>query len=449
LINNNVSNQELNIKFELPFKSSIDINDKKYISFFGYRLEDLKEFNEKFIDEMLSGNPLIVSFNKKQIGTELSLFPYIDYYISDVPNIILRYEHEYDIINNRLQENIMIKNRKNYSLHFAKKYNESGLCYSLIDEDEIENYDETYLIPPTSGSYYDFDFIEEEIDFNKRDISIFGLGQHSFPFESYEIKDSKIMRINFDSKEPITFIVNFNLNAKKMNLFDFNIKKSYYKLSPTCIRIPPLFDETNKLIHPGEDVKISDFEEDVNGARILLDIVPKEFNKDINKSIYRLYSTWFTAETHKINNNNYPDFVSFDDTNFEISISQKEITIYYHFIYSTKNYLIFIWLLYLIFTPFSIFLINRYYYRKKRNRYFSIMASFGILITYIPQRPYGFTLTLFDIIGLEIIIIVFGFILHWKLTIKVCPKCGKSSKVYLRKTMTPKYRCYNCDSVFD
>ena len=69
--------------------------------------------------------------------------------------------------------------------------------------------------------------------------------------------------------------------------------------------------------------------------RILLDLVPKEFNKDYNYSIYRLYSTWCNTESKKIQNT-VKNYYLFEKSDFEVDDLQNEITIYHNFKFARK-----------------------------------------------------------------------------------------------------------------
>ena len=67
LYNKNVCNQELKLKIMLPYESKINKNQEKYITFYGYSLEDSQDLEENFIDRMLSGNPLTLFYSKNQV----------------------------------------------------------------------------------------------------------------------------------------------------------------------------------------------------------------------------------------------------------------------------------------------------------------------------------------------------------------------------------------------
>ena len=217
--------------------------------------------DENFIDKMISGNPLTIFFSKNQIGTEVTLFPFIDYYFSEIPKIIINCSQELNIIDSRIIENMMISNKGNRTLYLA--YNESKSnfpFYTIINEAEIQNYVYTNLIPSTNGSYYNL-YSGKKISINpeKKDCSIFKWNKSSFPFESYEISDFRQMKIPLNSTKSISFLVNFNLDLDTMNLFEVDQQQSYYSIIPTIIKIPPIFGENSELIKEQSYIRFSEF----------------------------------------------------------------------------------------------------------------------------------------------------------------------------------------------
>ena len=83
-----------------------------------------------------------------------------------------------------MSESLMIENNNNHSLFLA--YNDSlseEPFYTIISEDEIDNYDTTYIFPPTNGSLYNL-YNNKKISTNieKKDLSLLGHGKFSFPF---------------------------------------------------------------------------------------------------------------------------------------------------------------------------------------------------------------------------------------------------------------------------
>lgn len=52
LLSKNISNQQLNVKITLPYKSEISNNQEKYITFYGYSLGNAVSSNESFINKI-------------------------------------------------------------------------------------------------------------------------------------------------------------------------------------------------------------------------------------------------------------------------------------------------------------------------------------------------------------------------------------------------------------
>lgn len=471
LNNENICDQQLNLKITLPYNSKINENDEKYISFFGYPLYDTYQMNENFIDKMLSGEPLILFFSNKHIGTELSLFPYIDYYTSNVPKITLKYDHEFDIDNYRINENLKIKNRNVFPLYLLESYTSEGCpYYTIINSSEKRNYDDVFELSPSNGSFNKEYNNKIPLDYKLIDRSFFGWGKRSFPFERYELSHNIPYKINFNSDSLISYFVDYNLEIIKDNIFQIDQESSYYSIVPTIIYIPPIFDDKSELIKDRTYYGITKFDtklnDNVNGMRILLDLVPKEFNKDCNYSVYRLYSTWCNAESKKIQDQTN-DYYIFEKSDFEVDNLQNEITIYYHIEYYTESvyknifYLMFavaIILPILVLVGDGLTLI-----KKKRHNKIVLLAIFItepliIFVTCVTIQPKEIPmLSLFTIIPLivSIVSIFIGYIILLVLykihknKKPLCPKCKKRSKVRERSTKTKKWICDRCKIEFN
>lgn len=458
LLSRNISNQQLNVKIALPYKSEISKNQEKYITFYGYSLGNAVSSDENFIDKMLSSNPLTIFFSKNQIGTEVTLFPFIDYYFSEIPKIIINCSQELNIIDSRIIENMMICNKGNRTLYLA--YNESKSnfpFYTIINEAEIQNYVYTNLIPSTNGSYYNL-YSGKKISINpeKKDCSIFKWNKSSFPFESYEISDFRQMKIPLNSTKSISFLVNFNLDLDTMNLFEVDQQQSYYSIIPTIIKIPPIFGENSELIKEQSYIRFSEFNKDASGVRFLIDIVPKEFHGNLNMSIYRLYSSWCSAGTNKIIKNS-SSYYTLQGTDFTVDTLQNEITINYFIKYSTKQEIQ--WACYglWLFTPFLILgpLLSLPKSKNQTKKYIKLIIFIGILATIIftslQIRPNGYPFTFFDsVIILEIFFCGMIYSKKDKIIKKpICPNCGTNTYVRKRITKKPKWICDKCKFEFE
>jgi len=243
------------------------------------------------------------------------------------------------------------------------------------------------------------------------------------------------MKIPFNSTKPISFLVDFNLDLDIMSLFEVDKQQSYYTIVPTIIKIPPIFSVNLELIEDQSYIKFSEFNKDASGVRLLIDIIPKEFHKNLNMSIYRLYSSWCSAETNKIIQDS-SSYYTFQGTHFEVDTLQNEITINYYIKYSTKSEIQFRCIVILFITPFLFIGCLLPKERYKTIKFFSIFGIIGeVFYTLLEIRPYYYPINIFDIIILlEIILITLFYFIYKKITkTPICPKCNTNTNVRKRK----------------
>lgn len=457
IFNKNPSNQKVFINIILPYKSQIAESNDKYIYFFGYPLKDTRQLDEDFIDKMISGNPLTLFFYKSQIGTNLSIFPYIDYYVANEPNITLKYFHEFDILNNKIIETLHVKNRYNNTLYLANYNPDSDFpYYTFINEDEADPNNENFFIPITKNSWYSLYNHKIDLNFTVNDQSLFEFGKASYPFESYKLNTSTKRRINIGSNKKLPFFVNYNLDLKTLDIFDIDQTESFYTIYPTILEIPEIFDENINPIWPKTYWLFSNFTKPVNdftgvnGVRLIVDLHPKENNNGSNYSFYRMYSTWCDFVTKKIIDCNSDTF-SFDSANFKIDSLQNEVTINTHFKLTTKTSVllkcIFLWVL-IFFIIFAGLSVN---YKYKYGKIITYIAVIGSCLIFLFERPANYPPSIFDfgIFSSIFLGVITYFTLKKRKSKPVCPKCHKKSKVRYRKMKKPHWICDGCKHKFE
>ena len=389
--------KEMNIKIILQYSTKICEDKQKYIYFIGYPLENIDQvvnFN------VLSDDPLTLLFSKNQVGTNLSFIPYVDYYSIENPKIILDYDHEYDIRNERIEESLDIKNNYNQSLFYVTFEEDGQQHYKIIGLDDDSNYEKPYDLQPTKGYVTLHTGKEIPLDFSKKSCAVFGWNKILFPFECYEIDDSRIMTVDFETNQPLSFFVKYDLDINKMDLFEINQEESYYCISPTKCETPLVININNTAFYQPRilDVSKAGFVCQNSGQFLMMTY------DDI-----RYYSTVFNAEKKSVIDSS-GDSYSFNESNFVINIPHNEITINYHLKYSTKSIYKFyfaILMVWIVFTGYITMKVEKY-----KGLSF-IAGTTGYLYTLLQIHPEGYPLmTLFNII--PVLLVLSLILLHFR-----------------------------------
>ena len=389
--------KEMNIKIILPYSTKISEDKQKYIYFFGYPLENIDQISNF---NVLADDPLTLLFSKIQTGTKLSFFPYIDYYSIDIPKIILDYNHKYDIINERIKESLDIKNNYNQSLFYVTFEEDGQQYYKIIGLDDDDNYEKPYDLQPTKEYVTLHTGKEIPLDFSKKSCAVFGWNNILFPFECYEIDDSRIMTVDFETNQPLSFFVKYDLDINKMDLFEINQEESYYCISPTKCETPLVININNTAFYQPRilDVSKAGFVCQNSGQFLMMTY------DDI-----RYYSTVFNAEKKSVIDSS-GDSYSFNESNFVINIPHNEITINYHLKYSTKS----IYKLYLAILMVWIAFTGYITMKLEKYKELSFIAgAAGYFYTLLQIHPEGYPImTLFNII--PVLLVSSLILLHFR-----------------------------------
>jgi len=177
---------------------------------------------------------------------------------------------------------------------------------------------------------------------------------------------------------------------------------------PTFITIPEFYDSNFNLIQEktyydlSEYINISNIDESKSDFRLIIDLVPEEYNKSINYSFYRMYSTWIDIKKKKSYESS-PEIYSFQKSNFLIDSFQNNITITFNIYYATKFDVIFHKIIVLFFIPFIAFgIISSIVYPKIKNKWIKIiifLSALGYLVfAFLSERPEGYLFTIFDLL---------------------------------------------------